>query len=847
MARPTCVHLTSLRAAADIVDDQDALRNDMRKEDIEEPPLVGGKVGPADFEDSDVPDAVFDPTPPSSVQPKPAKKQADAVSVDEHSLLDESIISESLSSDRPASSDKPKPPAKIQDPMPNVSLVDDSKDDIKSKSPTMKKAEKSSEKTQTGVKMIPEQIEKAKIARAAATKAAEEKSKEKALRNKKLLANVENLLVKLGTRTKSFEIGEKARGNAEKFVEDKIKLGVKKDASSQDKLQAAGANAAKSVVATLTKTWEEKVVPTLREKLPDEFGTVTNKGFASATLGLVLAIFLFPALFSGGDKPKEAQRKKIDAETAMLEKKLNRDKSSFSSYSSRSKAQKDVFPPDENVGQSAKTSSSTKATGPPKVAEAPKTALPSVESVPSAQVAPSTPIPPPAPTLTPPPPKPVIKAPEPLKLADVTPSMVMSSVSKLLGPDAPLILAASFETLSPEPTVVLEVSKAYHRLPSIQQKKLAQLMLGGVRPLGYERVSLIEEGTGMEVAHAGIDIDLEDEAENLRAELMSLRKLSDKMAVKSANNDAEIDALRSRLEQEREEFAAKQTELGKSLKGLRAENNGLLQDLDEAKAEISKMPDRMALEERTIAAERKSEKLEDSVEMLSIQLSKARGDEARAKQVEAESLQAVKKANEEKSNALASVTREIDQAQKEAKANAEKEIAAVQSESRAAVETASKRVQEIEQKLATSERDAAKALDESKSMYEKQLVEEKSGREQEVQTIQSKYEKMLDDVQRKAYSELEAFQRDADKKLSASMKEASANLKSMMKERDQFAKEVEKSESRAQKAVSKVERERDGLQRRIEKLEAKLKGKETLTEESSSVATPEVASAPAAK
>ncbi|CDF36912.1 unnamed protein product [Chondrus crispus] len=520
----------------------------------------------------------------------------------------------------------------------------------------------------------------------------------------------------------------------------------------------------------------------------------------------------------------------LDADTAVLEKRLQRDRSSPSSYSasSRSSAGRGVFPPEDKTPALPKAAEVSKpAPLTPKAAE-PKTQSFADSTKPAAPSTSAVTLQKPPESSTPPvtSPKPQTQ-PEPLKKVDVTPPLVLSTVSKALGSNAGIVSSASFDSLSADPTVVLEVSKAFHRLPDAEQRKIADTALKATRPLGYERVSFIEAGTGMEVAHAGIDIDLEDEEENLRAQLAATRKQGDKLASANTNQEAEIDTLKTRLDEERDEFVAKRIELERQIKNMQQENGGLLADLAEAKEEISKMPDRLALEERTVEAEKKSEKLTDTVEMLSKQLTVARDDEARAKQVEQESLQAVKQAEKVKSDALASVAGEIEQAKDNANRKATQDIAEARQDAQTAMEASNKRVSEIENSAAVAQRESGKHLEDTTRSYEQRLQEEQKAKSVEVKSIQDKYEGLLVDMQKKASAELEAFQKEADKRMEASMKEANARLSSMTKERDQAAKETAKVESRLEKDSMKAARERDGLKAKIAKLEAKLKGDTT--------------------
>lgn len=687
------------------------------------------------------------------------------------------------------------------------------------------------------LKMTPEQIEKAKAARAAALKAEEEKSRKSKERTKSVLANIERLFVSVGTRTGAFKLGERVRGSAEVVVQDAIALGQKEKPSQQEKLKASAASAAKSVVNTVVKGWEEKVVPQAKAQLPDEYGGISNKALASVALGLFVAVALLPSLFGGGKPQNSPEKKKIEAETAVLEKKLARERAP-SSYGSRSASQSGVFPSDgEDAPPKSKLSTRRKTES---LLTSDKTQTPSGKVVEDTkgQIGTAEPAKPPSntgvpPGATPPVPPAAEVSPKPqsqkeiLKPVETTPAMVLTAVSKALGTNAGLVSSASFDSLETEPTVVLEVSRTFHQLPAEQQRMIADKVLKASRTLGYERVSFIEANTGMEVAHAGIDIDLEDEIDDLRAELIATRKQADKLSVQNTKDEAEIDALKDRLAQERGEYAAARGAVESRLLNLQKENTGLINELKEAEQEISKMPDSVALEEKTVEAEKRSDMLSDTVEMLSKQLTKAREGEVNAKEAEANSLRAVKDAEMARDEALASVTEKVETAQEEANRKVTSDLLGAQNEAKAATDLANKRVKDTEEILANSQRESGQALEETKASYEKKLVAARESRDKEVKSIQEKNEAVLKDVQRKAQANLDALQKETDKKMEQTSKEARATANSLTKERDQAIKATEKAQAAGEKALAKVNKEKENLQARITKLEAKLKSAAT--------------------
>lgn len=699
----------------------------------------------------------------------------------------------------------------------------------------------------TAVKMTPEKLEKAKAVRAAAAKKAAEKSEQDVKSRRELFEKAEKLVVGVGEGTKAFEIGKKARDRVEAFVDESIKLGEAKDATQQDKLKSSAAAAARSLSSALGKRWEDDVAPVVQEKLPEEYRGFTKTALASSVVGFFVAIALLPVLFGGGGNNRATQtaaQKKIDTDTASLEKRLNRDrappgsssKSTVTSSSSASRGKPaSVFPPEEKgLAPLPSSASKTTSSGQPSSLSAAKS-VSSSEKTPTAKDGATSGTQPNAVAEAPSAKVEPVKNPEPLKPSQVTPAMVMSSVTKSFGEKAAFVTAASFDSLSPEPTIVLEVTKAFHRLPAMDQRTLADTALKSARSLGFENVALVEAGTGVQVAHAGVDILLEDETANLRAELAALRKQSDKMATTSANEEVEIDKLKQRMDEERDEFAATRAELENVLKGVRSENTGLIADINDAKAEIAQMPDRQALEERTEEAERRSEKMAETVEMLSRQVTVARDGESAAIAAQAEAKILVEQADRTKTEALASVDSRIEASKAEAERRAKEAITASQEEARVSIEAADGRASKAEKALVDMQKASDDKLASVTSTLERQVVEERGAAEKqlaqvtkskdaEMQTIQSKYEAMLNDVQRKAKADLDAFQKEADSRMAAARKEAKSSMEALVKERDATQKELESTIARSKKEGLNAARERDTLKAKIEKLQAKSKG-----------------------
>lgn len=792
-----------------------------------------------------------------------------------------------------------------------------------SSSPTAAKdaPDESSPDTSVSLNLSPEQKEKARSARKAAAAAAQKKNSATIKRNEKLLANVGKVLIAVGERTRTIELGRTARARAEVAVNKAIADGEAKSAPRGVRLRASAASAAKSVVNNISKTWNDRVVPPIRQKLPKELGDVPSPALASAIVGAFVAIVLLPNLFSGPVK-KAPEVAKLDKDTAALEKKLARESERLTPRAmQKSPAEKEFFPSDDASKPKARSGRAIKQApqGPPLVAPPTSTPNPKAETpkaeTPKQNMSNSV-------TPKPEPPKspPMQTQPERILLKDVTPDLTLSTVRKKLGGNGNLVLSASFDSLYAEPTVALTVSKSFHDLPAPEQRRIAEVALQACRSLGYDRVTLTEEDTDRQVAQAGIDVDLEDETENMRAEIASMRATANRLAIRAADDEMTIGRLNSRLEEGRSLLAKKEADYGRNVAALRKENSELANDLEEAKDELAKMPDRMELERRTIEAEEKSDKMSNSVEMLSLELAKARGDEQTANQnaaqavaradatsaekdravaaadarseqlrkeadaraddaikmaqkeakdsvdaanelvrVAEEKLQAVQKEAEGKTRDMTGMfnkqladektarVKDVQAAQKEADKLANDAITKAQKEAKASIEQAESRAKQAEDNLAATQKDAAAKLQEQSATLDKQLKDERAAREKDAQSASKKFETMMDDLQKKAKADLDAAQRESDQKVSNLTKEAKSTQAALMKERDQAIKETEKSISRAQKAADKAARDRDGLMKQIEKLQAKLKGKEPPTQDEATTNVKDQTTVPTSK
>lgn len=799
--------------------------------------------------------------------------------------LDITAMGDVGSEESPAQSEEePKPEPEDE---PGSKLDDEPEDEQKDKP----KGESEDAIGQTSVKLnlSDEQKAKARAAREAAESAAEKATARKADDNKKLRENLSRLFTTLGEKTRAFELGGKARDRSESLVESAITKGKEKDISQQERLKASAATAAKSVVAAITTQWQEKVMPFVRKKLPEEFADISASTTASVALGAVVSILLIPSLFSGGSsKIKTAEVKKLEAETTALEKKLDQQ----ARLRSQSSKPKTVFPSDDKTEPSKSLSvPSTKSKLPASTTPTPSTVTPSPAPPPIA--------PPPIPEKPLVPPRPVTPAQpqtELLRLKDTTPDVVLSAIAKKLGTKGDVVISASFDSLYAEPTVALQVKKSYHSLSVSERRRIAELALQACRSLGYDRVTLIEEDSERQVAQAGIDVDLEDETENLRAEVRTLKNTSDRLAIKSNDDEMEISTLKARLEEERNEFSTQASKLERSIAALRKENSALSDDLNEAKEEIARIPDRLELEQRTLEAEKQSEKLSYTVEMLSSQLTKARSDEASAKEAKDSAVQEARKAEAEKQEALASVNARITEAQKEAESKAAKTIGAVKDEANTSAKVAESKVREMEERMQTSQREsedklkaalsaagkekdsaieeaqrnvteiksklesaqkeAATKLQDTTSSFEKQLSDERAASSKQLQETKNRYEAMLAESEKKAKANLDTVQKEADDRLATSNKdaktkqdkqarEAKSIQESLSKERDDLRKELEKADARAQKAAAQSAKEREGLEKQIAKLQAKLKNNENANSSRTEVSPSSISSSTA--
>lgn len=858
---PTPLSISDVADAFESDDDDDDASGNPTK-----PPLSVSSPTPpgADAEADEVPPVSEKKKDDSTITSQPVVLSADAIrATDENNLLDEDF--ETI----------PSPSTDEQLSTKNQSETETEPEKEPVVSSTDKPVESAEEDSLNSLKveLTPEQIEKAKAAREAAESAAAQASEAAAKRNTTIRMNASKVFTALGERTRTFELGKNARAKAEVYVARVISEAENKEVEAGVRIQGKAAKVAKQGVDKVTGLWEKKAVPAIQTQLPKEFEDVQAKTLASITLGLFVAFVLAPSLLFGGVGKKVEQVKKVaqlDKDTTSLQKKLAKVDSSISSRNS-APTSKSAFPPENDtvvnprVAQPRKTittPSSTTSTPPPStkpdsLLSSTTTAKTSDPNVILKQTTTAS----------------SVKEKEPIMLKDVTPEMALSSVTKKLSTKGSLILSASFDSLYEEPTVALTVSKGFLKLSNTERRLVAEKSLQGVRSLGYERVTLTVEGSDRQLAQAGIDIDLEDETENLRTEIKAMRNQSDTLAIKNSKAEATIDGLNERLEEERDEIGKLRLEYNRNTATLRKENSDLAEDLIEAKDEISKIPDLLELEKRTIEAETVADKMSNSVEMLSIQLSKARGDESASKEAVVQANVKVETAAREKGQAIGEAEQREKTGVEEAKKLADEKIMTMQKQVEVLTNEADMKVKKSEEQLQIGIKNAENKTEEVKTSYEKKVVEIQGEKEKEVTSVSKKYEAMLDELNKKVQADIELQKEvqittekkltqeiadkekeisavekkygklleeekkngmaaiDAEKKAADSMaaqltKDAKAAKLAVEKERDLVLKEKAKVEATARKDAEKTEKEKTSLQKQIEKLQAKVKGDE---------------------
>lgn len=721
-------------------------------------------------------------------------------------------------------------------------------------------AKEADAKSSTSVKMSAEQVAAAEKKRETAARVAEKQKAADDAKVVKVLDKAEEILTAVGSKTGVFELGARAREGLEAKLDEASAVDldkVEKEKATQAKIAAGAANALRKVSSVASEKWEAGVVPRLQEaivkKLPEGQGKRFGvKAISSAVVTAICGVVLLPLFLGGGGAPEKTKKvKKIAQETTSLEKKLaSKQRGNEVGEKSAVSGKADItspFPADSETPKTvassrAKSKTSFKTTRPqqPAEAEAPAAAssAPSSSSGGSLSSAASSvatgaatgaatatgaaatatgtaaslvgaaaskapaPVATPAPgvtaTASAPAPAPVPAPAAPEKPVSVTEAMAVGSIKTSLGSRSSYVVAGSFDTLAVEPTVVVEVTRAFNGLSAADKRSFADVALRSSRSMGYEAISIVETGTESELVHGGIDIDLEDETANLRAQLRSVQRQADKLATSNAGAESQLEAAQERLEEERVKFASEKVQLQNQLKVARGEVSSIGDELREAKNELAELPDRLALEKRTEAAENDARKMSDTIEVLGRQVTVARDAEQAAKAMASKS-----------ESFAAEADRRITAATADATKIADAKITENKAQSDAALNEAKSKLVNLEQSSAKAADVASKNYAEIKDSSERTLAETVQAKDAEIKTIeketektiQAKYEALLSDMQKKANAELDRY--NAEAKASA--------------------KTLGETQRAAEKAESKLERDNLALARKVDQVQAKLK------------------------
>lgn len=715
-----------------------------------------------------------------------------------------------------------------------------------------KDIESKAEPVKTTLKMSPTQLEKAKQKKESEEKALAEKREKDALRVRTVISKAEQVLNSVGEKTGIFRLGRSARerleltlDQAEKeasiISEKKVELSSGSKAATveekkavnelqQKKLKGTAASAIKRLSGAFISRWDEQIIPALRNRLPKEYHGVGSKAAASAAVAGICAIFLFPVLFGGENNSvgHDKENNVIESQTSALEQKLSRAReqraSSMSESSSSSATGKTItspFPPQQEAptvstppvsrlkaytrsslsSKPVQTQQSSKS-DPAATSTASSVEKDSGSAKDSASNGPST-------IASGSPSQEKISLAAPSKpvtqesalsstktsqmTATVTEKSAVASIRDAVGQRAQYIASGSFDTLSPVPTIVVEVTREFRKMSTDDQRNFAVTALRNARSIGYEAVSVVEAGTDAELVHAGVDIDLEDETANLRSQLRAVQRKADNLATQSAKEEAELDAARERLDEERAEFMAKRSKLEELLKGTRAENVQLAEELREAKEELSQMPDRMQLEERTEAAEFETRKMRDTVDMLSRQVTLARDGELAAKRAGDEAVNRANSAEKDKQVALREIDDRVNditvKLRKEAdlqlsnyKQKADEKIAAAQREVVAANDALSKADIDFNRQIAEIRKSTSAAMENEVSRRQVDGDALKVEYERKLEDLRKQGEVAVAELKKQASSDTELLQqrlKSAEEYLAQSKAEAAKNLESL--------------------------------------------------------------------
>lgn len=641
--------------------------------------------------------------------------------------------------------------------------------------------EVSKSEQKSGVKMDAEAIARAQ------KKRNEEKANEAELkakndaRNLKILQNVEKVWRAVGEKTGAFEFGAKTRVNFETALDEaqtaaavdssknakELPEGVEKPKASEEqqaKIKGKAATAFREITTTLGEKWNGAVVPAVKkpltEKLPKEYENIGSRAINTGIISALFGLLLLP-LFIGGsspDKSKVIPSKETDA----LEKKLAAKKS-----------------------KSAPESSSSTAKSPfPRESPAPVATAPTL-----------TPLPPPPPPVVPPPKPAIVEKPAPSipKTPEVVTEVTMlSAIKSSTGVNSKLILGSSFDSLAVRPTVILEVSRGFQYLGEKDQRAFASSALESARSLGYESVSVVETGTDFEFVRAGVDIVLGDETANLRAQLGAVQRKADELAVRDAEAEASLDAMKQRMDEERVASAIQKKELLSQLNTLRSETET---ELNSLRAELADIPDREVLEKRAEEAEQDNEKLQETVEVLGRQLTVARDSEQTAKATAEEKVA-------ETDRVTAEAERKVSNAIEEAERNAASTVAEIKASADESVAAATKKLSALEDASAKAQADAEKNYAELKATSDRTLSETiaadeaktKSAVAESEKSVRELYEAKLDDLKNEMKANLDRYNAEA--------KAAAKELGESQKKLDEAGKKYNEFKLSSEKTLS---------------------------------------------
>lgn len=663
----------------------------------------------------------------------------------------------------------------------------------------------SSKRRESGLQLSDDELEKSRKAREIAEAAANVASSKITERNERMRKNISHAFTIIGEKTRAFELGRRARKGTEMFIESKIRKGTGKDSTQQDRLSSSAASAAKSIVSSISFQWKDKIVPFVRTQLPEEFADVSANVVASVAVGSFLSLVLLPSLFSpNAPTYDQLERRKLDANTSTLERKLEQNMKD----KSHSRVSKSLFPAEEQLSSPSRNAlSKSKSPGATDPATSP------MASPPISTQTPSTP------------PNPEVsnfrgeESSRPTGTKAISSEDAFTVVTQKLGTRGSFVVTVSNDSLYAEPTAAIEVKKAYHSLSPHEQRRFAEIAWQACHTLGYERVVLLEEETSRQVAQAFPDVDLDDETENLRVDEKATREALEKLAIKTARDEAEINMLKMRLDEERARFSEKVEALQNDIDALKEENSALANDLAGVKEEIAQIPELLEFEKDTVAAEDRAETLDISVEVLKAQLAKVQKDREYAKEMRNASAIEFKTAETAKMEALTLVNAQVSEAQTQAEFKTMRLITNAQKETTDAVKDAEAKVLEKEQQMQANEEESRNKFRTTTSFSEKSknalIAEAKS--------------KVVNTA-----SDLET----AQKKSAVTLQETIASFEKLLSEERAYgAEQVQELEKRLQKgqidaekvlkvAVKEAEKERDDLiaesQVKVQELKSKL-------------------------